>query len=275
MEFTQKFFEYNGKNLAYTEWGTGKNLLVCVHGLTRNGRDFDWLAREMARAEYDYTVICPSMYGRGKSDWLADSELYSNEYNIEVTLALANSYSYEHLDWVGTSMGGIMAMIIAATAPKLIRKMVLNDIGALISEEGMRRIKTYVKDEVKFVNRKEAEQRFREIFKPFNIQDEDDWQHMFEHGLRQTSDGQYSFNHDPSMGAAFPVPQEIDMWRLWDAIKTPTLILRGADSDILPSEIANKMAESENAELVEFAGYGHVPPLISQEQINVVKKFLC
>ena len=197
-----------------------------------------------------------------------------HEYNIEVTLALASQFDYENLDWVGTSMGGIMAMIVAATQPKLIRKMVLNDIGAYISEEGMRRIKTYVKDEVKFVSRETAEKRFKEIFAPFKIENEEDWKHYMFHGLRETSDGHWSFNHDPAMGAAFPEPQEVDLWRLWEAGKIPTLILRGSESDILPRNIAERMAERENTEFVEFQGYGHVPPLISQDQINVVKNFL-
>lgn len=272
MEYEQKFFEYKGKSLAYTQWGQGKDLLVCVHGLTRNGRDFDWLAREMGK---HYTVICPSMFGRGKSDWLDDVNNYSNEYNIEVTLALASSFEYENLDWVGTSMGGIMGMAIASTMPKLIRKMVLNDIGAVITEEGMRRIKTYVGKEVVYDTREVAEARFREIFAPFKIEAEQDWQHMLEHGLRQTEDGKWSFNHDPAMGAVFPEPQEFDMWRMWNAIKIPTLVLRGSESDIFERETAEKMQQKTNATLVEFEGYGHVPPLISQEQINVVRDFLC
>lgn len=301
-EFEQKFFEHTSPSgqvhkMAYTQWGNGEDLLVCVHGLTRNARDFDWLAKAMC-GDYDndtlatprlpsdasaqdglkkpsYTVICPSMPGRGMSDWLDNAADYSNEYNIEITLALAASFNAKNIDWVGTSMGGIMAMIIGCTMPKLLRKIVLNDIGALISEDGMRRIKNYVAGEVKFENKDIAEKRFKEIFAPFNIKSEDDWQHYMFHGLRETSDGQFSFNHDPKMGAAFPEPEEIDMWRLWDSINVPTLILRGADSDILPKDVAHKMAERPNATLVEFEGYGHVPPLIDADQVSVVRNFLC
>jgi pimeloyl-ACP methyl ester carboxylesterase len=264
--------------LSYTEWGSGERLLVCIHGLTRNGRDFDWLAAALAN---DYRVICPDMPGRGKSEWLKNPILYNNNYYIEIVKALVASLGYKQVDWVGTSMGGLMGMIAAATNPGLIRKMVLNDVGPFISADGMRRIATYIKDEVKFPSKQTAEQRFREIFAPFGITDETQWQHMFEYGLRQTADGQWSFNHDPKLGAAFkdkdgnfPEAQEFDLWRIWDAIKIPVLVLRGETSDILSREVAAKMLERPGTELVEFQGYGHVPPLVNDEQIGVVKKFL-
>ena len=268
----EKLFEYNNHKIAYTEWGQGERLLVCVHGLTRNARDFDWLARALAP---HYKIICPSMPGRGASDWLTEHENYNNDYYAHATLALIESLGHHEFDWVGTSMGGLIGMVLAVTHPKLIGKMVLNDIGAEISEDGMRRIKTYVRGEVRYENQEIAQARFREIFESFKIETEEDWQHMFAHSLRQTEDGQYSFNYDPAIGVAFPEPQHVDLWRIWEAIATPTLILRGGESDILSHDVAEKMAEAEHAKLVVFDGYGHVPPLISQSQINVVKEFLC
>lgn len=273
-------FSYNGHNVSYTKWGqcnhsAPSKLLVCVHGLTRNGHDFDWLADAL---KDDYTVICPDMPGRGKSDWLDDPKLYNNNYYVEITAALIKSLGFEQADWVGTSMGGLMGMIAAATQPKLIRKMVLNDIGPFISADGMRRIATYIKDEVKFPTLESAEKRFKEIFSPFKIENEADWQHFFAYAFREVNGG-YSFNHDPAIGAVFKdkdgnivTLQEFDLWRIWEAIKIPVLVLRGEKSDILSREVAGKMAEK--ARLVEFAGFGHVPPLINAEQIDVVKSFL-
>ncbi len=261
--------------VSYTEWGShNENVLVCVHGLTRNGRDFDELAKALSAS---YRVICPDMPGRGKSGWLDDHDLYNNNYYVQVIIQFLGSIGVKKVDWVGTSMGGIMGMIAAAVYPGLIGRMVLNDVGAMIPVSGMRRIASYVKDEVKFGDASAAQKRFREIFAPFKIEKEEHWQHLFEHGLREVEGG-YSFNHDPAIGKPFQMPdndyQEVDMWRLWEAVNVPTLLVRGEKSDILPREVAGKMAEKPGVEFVEFAGYGHVPPLMNEEQIGVVKDFL-
>jgi pimeloyl-ACP methyl ester carboxylesterase len=218
------------------------------------------------------------MPGRGRSEWLADFTKYNNNYYVEATVALVHSLGAKQVDWVGTSMGGLMGMVATALHPHLIDKMVLNDIGPYISAEGMRRIATYIKDEVKFPSKEAAQARFREIYAPFKIEHEDHWQHFFEHGLRPTEGG-FSFNHDPKLGQIFKdadgniiTMQEFDLWRLWDAIKIPMLVLRGETSDILSRDVAARMAQK--AKLVEFAGYGHVPPLINNEQIEAVKGFL-
>jgi len=277
-----KEFQVNLPNVephkvSYAEWGAGDKLLVCLHGLTMNGRSFDWLAAALAA---DYRVICPDMPGRGKSEWLKNDKLYNNAYYVEVMKAMIASLGYEQVDWVGTSMGGLMGMILAATTPKLIRKMVLNDIGPYISSDGMRRIATYIRDEVKFPTQENAQQRYREVYEPFKLTEEQ-IQHMFVIGLRQTADGQWTFNHDPNIGNQFKdennnpiVMQEFDLWRIWDAIKIPVLVIRGEISDILSREVAARMVQRPSTQLVEFAGYGHVPPLMNEEQIGVVKKFL-
>lgn len=268
-------FSYNGHKISYTKWGSSPKLLVCVHGLTRNGRDFDFLAK--ALSPY-YTIICPDMPGRGKSEWLTEHKNYNNNYYVEATKALIESLGHTEVDWMGTSMGGLMGMIATALHPKLIRKMVLNDIGPYISADGMRRIATYIKDEVKFPSLENATARYREIFAPFKIDNEEDWQHFFAHAFRSSGDG-YSFNHDPAIGAVFKdkdgniiTLQEFDLWRIWDAINIPMLVLRGEKSDILSPDVAARMAQK--AQFKEFPGYGHVPPLINSEQIGVVKDFL-
>lgn len=268
-------FSYNNHKISYTKWGSGEKLLLCIHGLTRNGRDFDFLAE--ALSPY-YTIICPDMPGRGRSEWLGDHKMYNNNYYVELTKALVESLGHKQVDWVGTSMGGLMGMIATALHPNLIRKMVLNDIGPYISAEGMRRIATYIKDEVKFPTLDAAQRRFREIFAPFKIEQEEHWQHFFAHGFR-ASEGGYSFNHDPKIGAVFKdengniiTLQEFDLWRIWDAIQIPMLVLRGERSDILSPEVFERMGQK--AKTIEFPGFGHVPPLINAEQISAVKDFL-
>jgi pimeloyl-ACP methyl ester carboxylesterase len=258
--------------ISYTDWGSEhKNFVICVHGLTRNGRDFDFVAERLAQ---NFRVICPDMAGRGKSAWLPNYEWYNNEVQVADTLALAHHLGAKNFDWIGTSMGGLMGMIIAALHPHLIKKMVINDIGAFISADGMRRIKGYVKDEILFDSREHAEKRYREIFAPFHIETELQWQHMFLHGLRETKDGKFSFNHDPAMGKAFAGERDFDLWRLWEAFKVPTLLLRGEKSDILPRDVALRMAQKAGVEFVEFPRFGHVPPLMNDEQIGVVERFL-
>ena len=257
--------------ISYTEWGAEHDeVIVCIHGLTRNGRDFDFVAERLAQ---NFRGICPEMAGRGSSEWLPNFEWYNNDVQVADTLALMEHVGAESYHWIGTSMGGLMGMIMAALHPHKIRKMLINDIGAFISADGMRRIKGYVKDEILFDDRAHAESRFREIFSSFHIETEAQWQHMFEHGLRETSDGKFSFNHDPAMGKAFAGEQDFNLWRLWRAGKAETLILRGAESDIFPRDVAEKMAEKDGVELVEFERFGHVPPLMNDEQIGVVEEF--
>lgn len=258
--------------ISYAQWGEGDHVVFCVHGLTRNGRDFDWLARELA--QNGMKVIAPDMRGRGRSAWANNHEHYDNAVYIADCFGIIEEHAPSKLDWVGTSMGGIMGMAISATRPNFINKLVLNDIGAVISEDGMRRIKSYVKDEVRFENLEVAQARFREIFAPFKIEGEENWQHMFEHGLMKSEAGHWSFNYDPNVGKMFPEPFEVDMWRIWEAIKSPILVLRGSESDIFERDVALKMAEDDHVEFVEFEGYGHVPPLMNDEQIGVVREFL-
>ncbi len=277
-EFAVNFPDMEPHKVSYAQWGAGNGkLLVCIHGLTMNGRSFDWLAAALAN---DYHIICPDMPGRGRSGWLGNYQLYNNGYYVEVVKALIASLGFKQVDWVGTSMGGLMGMIAASTTPALIGKMVLNDIGPFISADGMRRIATYIKDEIKFSDLSMAQKRYREVYEPFKMTDEQ-FAHMYEFGLRSTEHGAWSFNHDPNLGKPFKdennnpiVMQEFDLWRIWEAIKCPVLVLRGEVSDILSREVAAQMAARPNTQLVEFAGYGHVPPLMNEEQIGVVRKFL-
>ena len=172
-----KTFEAHSKDvgnhiISYSDIGesnaAGDNFVVCVHGLTRNGRDFDFIAKRLAQK--GFRVICPDMPGRGKSPWLGESKHYNNELYIADTLALMEHLGAKKMHWIGTSMGGLMGMVVACLQPQLLHKLVLNDIGAFISADGMRRIRKYVAGEVRFATRDAAENRFREVFAPFKIE---------------------------------------------------------------------------------------------------------
>lgn len=286
-----RHFEFNAPDpdgggfhaIRGVEWGDRDNpkTVLCVHGLTRNARDFDFLARELAR---DFRVIAPSVAGRGKSEWLKNHAWYSYPLYVSDVLAMAEHMNIKNAHWVGTSMGGIIGMMIAAVKPDLMDKVVLNDIGAFIPADGLNRIGVYVRDEVRFKNEAEMLERMKKIFAPFGLTRDDQWRHLFDHSVRKNQDGSYSLDYDPAIGKAFKdadgkfqAASDIELWHFWNAMHHPVLLVRGADSDILLKQTADEMLQSKKgapAELAEFQGFGHAPPLMQEDQIRLVKNWL-
>ncbi|HEY6898397.1 MAG TPA: alpha/beta hydrolase [Rhodocyclaceae bacterium] len=263
--------------MAYVEFGDPRNprVLVCAHGLTRNGRDFDWLAEAL---KDDYRVICPDVVGRGRSDWLKVPAGYGfPQYLSDMTTLLAR-IGAEEVDWVGTSMGGLIGMMLAGQMGFPIRRLVLNDVGPLISPESLKRIGEYVGNAPAFASPEEAERYLRVICKPFGPISDEQWAHLIRHGIRPTADGQYRMHYDPAIGEPFRqafVYQAVDLWPVYDAIPCPTMILRGAESDVLAPEVFAEMQQrGPKAKGVEFPGIGHAPILMERGQIDVVRDFL-
>ena len=266
--------------LAFYEWGSPyAPPVLCVHGLTRNGRDFDFLARKLTE---HYRVIAIDMPGRGKSESLRDIRWYENGTYMQDALALAERMNLGKFDWIGTSMGGIIGMMIASLVPGKITRLVLNDVGALLPKEGLMRIGDYVGKKQHFSGMDEAIPYVQRIMAPFGVKEDAHWAHVFEHSFIRHADGQVSFAYDPGIGDAFRLAaseieklEDISLWMLWESIDCPTLILRGAESDILTREVAEKMCEMhENATLAEFPGIGHAPTLLEDGQIKVVADWL-
>jgi pimeloyl-ACP methyl ester carboxylesterase len=259
----------------YTEWGDPANdrVLVCVHGLTRTGRDFDFLAAALAA---DYRVICPDVVGRGQSEWLTHKADYGYPlYMSDMTALLARS-GVEQVDWLGTSMGGLIGMFLAAQPGNPIRKLIMNDVGPFIFKAGLERIAEYVGKPVQFSNLKEMERYLRVIAAPFGPLSDAQWHHLTLHSARQLPSGEYTFAYDPGIAEPFKnTPQDVDLWSVWDAVRCPVLVLRGAESDVLAHTDAEAMqARGPKAELIEFAGIGHAPALMTAEQIAVVRNWL-
>jgi pimeloyl-ACP methyl ester carboxylesterase len=262
--------------LAYVEWPgpPAAPTLLCVHGLTRNARDFDTLAEALSM---HYRVICPDMPGRGKSDWLA----FPADYNYAVYLAdltaLIARLDVEIIDWVGTSMGGIIGMLFAALPGAPLRRLVLNDVGALIPKEGLERIGAYVGLDPSFPDLGALEAALRWAFASFGPLSDAQWHHLATHSARLKPDGSLGLAYDPKIGDAFkqgPI-NDVDLWQSWDAITCPTLVLRGAQSDILRRADAEAMTQrGPRARLVEFQGIGHAPALMAEDQIAVIRDFL-
>lgn len=261
--------------IAYTEWGRKKAPpVVCVHGLSRNGRDFDYLARAL---ESRHRVVCPDIVGRGASDWLEDKQHYTfPTYCADLTALIARLDS-ETIDWVGTSMGGMIGIVLAAQNRTPIRRLVLNDAGPFVPRAAPMRILGYIGKAPAFDSLATAEQYLREIFAPYGKLPDEHWAHMTRHSVRKQADGSYVLVYDPEIAAPMKAapPADFDIWPLWERIRCPVLVLRGADSDVLLAETVARMRErGPDVEVVEFEGIGHAPSLMDPAQIDIVREWL-
>jgi pimeloyl-ACP methyl ester carboxylesterase len=266
--------------IHYTEWGNAdaERIVICVHGLTRNGRDFDFLAQALAP---DCRVVCPDIAGRGRSDWLAAKEDYSYpQYCADIAALIARVTAGgkpRRVYWVGTSMGGIIGMLLASRPQTPIEKLILNDVGTVIPKAALERIGLYVGRDPRFKTLAELEAMLRFVCAPFGPLTDAQWRHLTESGARQHEDGSWGLSYDPGIAIPFrkgPL-EDVDLWPFWDAIACPTLLLRGADSDLLLKETATAMTQrGPRPGLVEFAGVGHAPMLMADDQIRVVREFL-
>jgi pimeloyl-ACP methyl ester carboxylesterase len=263
--------------MAYTEWGDPENpeVVVCVHGLTRNGRDFDDLARALARR---FRVVCPDVVGRGRSDWLRDPAGYGFPQYVADMMVLLARLDVASVRWVGTSMGGLIGMFVASMERSPISRLVLNDVGPAITVDSLRRIGEYVGNAPDFADFDAAVAYLRTINAPFGALSEAQWRRLTESSVRQRDDGRWAMRYDPGIGAPFRqsfVLQDVDLWPLYEKIACPVLVTRGAASDLLTAETAGAMAaRGPRARLVEFAGVGHAPMFLEPGQIAPVQSFL-
>ena len=265
--------------MHYTEWGARDNprIVICVHGLSRNCRDFDTLAQTL---QSDFRVICPDIVGRGKSDWLSNKAGYVNaQYvaDIATLIARLTADGLREILWMGTSMGGIIGMMLAALPGTPIRRLVLNDVGGIVPKAALGRIVAYLGKDPRFNTFKELELCVRTISAPFGPLTDAQWEHLTRHNGKQHPDGKWGFNYDPDIAAPFRGIEitDVPLWPYYDPITCPTLLLRGADSDLLAKDTALAMTQrGPRARLVEFPGVGHAPMLMSADQIGAVREFL-
>lgn len=261
--------------LSYLKWGNGSEVVLCVHGLTRLARDFDFLAAKLSEK---YTVICPDMAGRGGSEWLREATDYNYATYIADIFTLLDSLNIKTVHWVGTSMGGIIAMMAAGMRPTLIKSLVLNDVGCLIPAASLERILSYAGVKMHFANRQDAEAHLRLICKPFGIFEEGHWQHLFAYTIRPLADGTCTLHYDPNIITPLKTAEikDVNLWAFWEALKTiPLLLIRGAQSDLLLAETAQQMqAMHPNLTLHDIPNAGHAPALMSEGEINLVRGWL-
>ena len=265
--------------IAVWQWGDDRSgpPVVCVHGLTRQARDFDALARHLA--EHGRRVLCIDLAGRGRSDWLADPLQYHLvQYASDVNAVLAWARA-EQVDWVGTSLGGIVGLTLAAQAgARPVRRLVLNDVGPYIPTRALQRIGHYLTTQPeRFATLDAAEAHVRCILEPFGPLSDAHWRHLTTHGYRRDDrDGHYVQRHDPAIARTYRQWQymNVDLWRLWHRIDCSVLVLRGAESDFLLPDIVQRMLRSDAVRVLEVPACGHAPVLLSREQIAPVAEFL-
>lgn len=261
------------RRLSYLDSGGAENsdMVFCVHGLTRNGRDFERLAAALSGHA---RVICPDIAGRGQSDPLADAADYAIPNYVADLRALMAHLGAAEVDWVGTSMGGLIGMLAATGGG--IRRLVLNDVGPFLPRDALGRIGDYVTRNWRFASLDEAEAHFRVAYAPFALSSDADWRWLTEISLRREGES-WLPAYDPAIGTAFTdtEPDDLDLWPLWDSVPCPVLLLRGADSDVLPAATADEMTRrGPGATLVTFPGIGHAPALLDGDQIAAVEDWL-
>jgi pimeloyl-ACP methyl ester carboxylesterase len=261
--------------VVYYEWGDpgNDNVVICVHGLSRNGRDFDVLGEALAST---HRVIAVDMPGRGASQWLPDAGDYVfPTYLTTLTALVARSHAAK-VAWVGTSMGALLGMVMAAQRDTPVSRLVVNDAGPLIEPAALARIRDYLGQAPTFATMQEANAYIRAVSAPFGPLTDAQWDHLTRTSVAQDAQGRYAMSYDPGIAVPFrTAAAPPDLWPVWDAIRCPTLVLRGEQSDLLSTATAQAMtARGPRARLIEFPGVGHAPMLLSPDQLAPVVDFL-
>ena len=261
--------------IAYSDWGDADNpeVVVCVHGLTRNGRDFDRLARALAA---DCRVVCPDVVGRGRSEWLAHKGDYTYPLYCSDMAALLAHLGCERVRWVGTSMGGLIGMMLAAQPGTPVTRLVMNDVGPLVPKAAVERLRTYVGQDPHFATFAELEAFVRQVFAPFGELGDEGWRELAE-SSRRVVDGGFRLAYDPGIAEVLRAgpAEDVVLWDVWDAVACPVQVLHGTESDILLADTCEEMVARHPAtEMVHLEGIGHVPSLMSGDQIGLVREFL-
>lgn len=271
--------------VAYKEWGDPRNpkVLVCVHGVTRVGDDFDHLARALCD---EYRVVCPDVVGRGRSGRLRDPAYYTvPQYVNDMVTLIARVTApgeMETVHWFGTSMGGLIGMVLAALEDSPISKLVLNDIGPVLDRAAMARIGEYIGQDVRFPSFEAGAAYVKAVSASFGPHSDDEWTKLAGDVLRKSDDGQWVRHYDLGLAQPFraTTPEraqqdESALWAAYDAIRCPTLLVRGEHSDLLSRDTAQQMAaRGPLPRLVEIAGVGHAPTFVHERQIAVAREFL-
>ncbi|WIV98059.1 alpha/beta fold hydrolase [Kinneretia aquatilis] len=276
MNPSSHYLRCEGRELHYTEWGSEhRECVIAWHGLARTGRDMDELARHLST---HYRVICPDTLGRGLSEWSpAPATEYCLAFYVQQATALVDQLGLKDFHWVGTSMGGAIGTLAAATRLRgRIRRLVLNDNGPQLAEEALQRIRSYAGQPAAFATVSELEQYFRKVYEPYGWLSDAQWRQLTETSVRRLPDGRVTPHYDPAMALQFTHhPDDYLLWDAWDSLALPVLCLRGEHSDLLLESTVQAMRErGPAAAVVTIPGCGHAPALNVPEQLALVERFL-
>ncbi|MCL9682686.1 alpha/beta fold hydrolase [Legionella maioricensis] len=281
-------------NVAYTEWGSSSPELptvICVHGYTRNGRDFDALAHYLGVKGRH--IFCPDVVGRGDSSWFKHAHHYNfNQYVADMNVLIARTHA-QQIDWIGTSMGGMIGMMLAALPNTPIRRLILNDVGPQIPLHGLRKLAKYIGNDPEFKSMEEAKQHFKKNYSEFGILSEKQWDDFTEHSVEKRAARVFVAKVDPAIknpkstmqvvSDFFHHPQkalegilyDIDLWSIWNKIRCPVLVIHGAHSELLTPEIIKKMLRTHaQTEVYEIADAGHAPALLETADHEIIDSWL-
>jgi pimeloyl-ACP methyl ester carboxylesterase len=268
--------------IAYVEWGPAdsQHVVVCVHGLTRNARDFDFLARRLAQK--GVRVIAADLPGRGRSQWLTPPSDYQTPAYLAAMAAVIARSGAAEVDWIGTSLGGHIGMEMAAMPGNQIRRLILNDFGARISGVALQRIGSYLRNNRRFASIEDVDLHLRSIHETFGALTDSHWRHMAEHSSVKTEEGDYRQHFDPAIGRVFSWPLMVDvaLWNVWEKVACPVLILHGEDSDLLHASTVRDMqrrgaaAKKKLVRAIVVRECGHAPSLMTDSQMALIEDFL-
>jgi pimeloyl-ACP methyl ester carboxylesterase len=292
MEPTLKYLQCpdttGSHRMAYWDWGSPAHphVVVCVHGVSRQGRDFDTLARALIGPDGQRCrVVSVDVAGRGYSDWLKDPAMYQLPIYAADLMALLAMLraggTVQTIDWVGTSLGGLIGIAVAAQPTTRLRKLVLNDVGPVVQWDAIQRISSYIGNDPRFATEQEAVDYLWQLSLSFGPHTPEQWLALSRPMLRKDG-AQIKLHYDPAIAVAFKAttPElaaqgEAMLWQLYDTLRCDTLLLRGAESDLISPATAQAMQErGPKAKLVEFAGVGHAPTLVADYQVAAVANFL-
>ena len=275
MNFTSHYLQCVGRELHYTEWGAQHSeTVIAWHGLARTCRDMDDVAGHLAQR---YRVICPDTLGRGFSQWSPEPEKeYCLAFYVQQAMALVDQLGLQQFHWLGTSMGGAIGLVAAATKLRgRVRRLILNDSGPQIADAAIARIRGYAGNPAAFASVTELEQYFRTIYKPYGALSDEQWRRLTETSTRRLPDGRVTPHYDPLMVMQFSHhTDDYLLWNEWDSLDIPVLCLRGESSDLLLPHTAEQMRQrGPQAVVVEIAGCGHAPALNTPAQYALVERF--
>lgn len=267
-----QFTNADGLRIAYRTWGDGDATLICVHGLYRNRHDFDILAEALSK---QWRVVAVDMMGRGDSDFSPDPRRYNAEFYVRDVLALADHLQLKQFAYLGTSMGGMIGMVLAMTTPARLTKLILNDIGPQISLAVLRELGQRSTDApASFASFQEALDYFRPAFKEWDDLSEEQVLHLTRHSVKQV-DGKWVFHYDRRIVEGFVWPEgDIDLWAAYRQIACPVMVIRGVHSAVLPESVAATLKQDPNTMVLDVPGAGHAPGLMAPDQIEAIATFL-